>query len=155
MDITEQLTLSLFHQPSSPGAFSPQSFCTGCFLCLEHSSPDLCLACSFLSFRLLLSCHLLREVFLDHPIKLYSPPPSSLISLPVFNNITTIITFQHAILLICYLLPLVFLKQHISSKKTGFSSGLFPFILNSAFIFIPCILNSAWTMADAQWILVE
>ena len=154
--MTEQITLSVFHQPSTPGTFPPQSFGTSFFLCLKHSSPDLRLVCSFLSFKLLLSCHLLREVFLDHPIKLHSSPPSSLISLPVFNNVTAIITFNMlSILLICYLLPPVSLKQYISAKKTGLSSVLFPFIFNSAFIFIPCILNSAWTMADAQWILVE
>lgn len=49
---------TLWHIPSqTSGMFSPQGFCTYCFLGLECSFPDIYLACSLISFRPLLKCH--------------------------------------------------------------------------------------------------
>ena len=51
--------------------------------------------------------------------------------------------------------PNAFKIEEIKTKSKKIGAMYLIIILNSAFIFIPCILNSAWTMADAQWILVE
>lgn len=40
----------------------PQRLCTFCFFCLECSFFRYCVACSLISFRSLVKCHLIREV---------------------------------------------------------------------------------------------